>query len=82
MRPTFVIADLHMGDFDMCNLKKADGHPLRPFSTIEEHDETIIANWNKVVPKDARVYVLGDVFLLQFTHALDFVKVHYEAGVI
>ena len=45
----------------MCNLKKADGHPLRPFSTIEEHDETIIANWNKVVPKDARVYVLGDV---------------------
>ena len=61
MRPTFVIADLHMGDFDMCNLKKEDGHPLRPFSTVEEHDETIIANWNKVVPKDARVYVLGDV---------------------
>ena len=61
MRPTFVIADLHMGDFDMCNLKKVDGHPLRPFSTVEEHDETIIANWNKVVPKDARVYVLGDV---------------------
>ncbi len=61
MRPTFVIADLHMGDFDMCNLKKEDGHPLRPFSSVEEHDETIIANWNKVVPKDARVYVLGDV---------------------
>jgi len=50
-----------MGDEDMCKLVKADGHPLRPFSTIEEHDETIIANWNKVVPKDARVYVLGDV---------------------
>jgi hypothetical protein len=61
MRPTFVIADLHMGDEDMCKLVKADGHPLRPFSTIEEHDETIIANWNKVVPKDARVYVLGDI---------------------
>ena len=61
MRPTFVIADLHMGDFDMCSLKKADGHPLRPFSSVEDHDETIIANWNKVVPKDARVYVLGDV---------------------
>ena len=45
----------------MCSLKKVDGHPLRPFSTVEEHDETIIANWNKVVPKDARVYVLGDV---------------------
>ena len=61
MRPTFVIADLHMGDEDMCSLKKADGHPLRPFSTIEEHDETIIANWNKVVPTDAKVYILGDV---------------------
>ena len=61
MRPTFVIADLHFGDFDMCSLKKEDGHPLRPFSSVEEHDETIIANWNKVVPKDARVYVLGDV---------------------
>jgi len=60
-RPTFVIADLHMGDFDMCSLKKQDGHPLRPFSTVEEHDETIIANWNKVVPKDAKVYVLGDI---------------------
>jgi calcineurin-like phosphoesterase family protein len=60
-RPTFLIADTHFGDFDMCSLKKADGHPLRPFSTVEEHDETIIANWNKVVPKDARVYVLGDV---------------------
>jgi calcineurin-like phosphoesterase family protein len=61
MRPTFVIADLHMGDFDMCSLKKEDGHPLRPFSSIEEHDEAIITNWNKVVPKDARVYVLGDI---------------------
>lgn len=61
MRPTFVIADLHMGDEDMCSLKKADGHPLRPFSSIEEHDETIITNWNKVVPTDAKVYILGDI---------------------
>lgn len=50
-----------MGDEDMCKLVKEDGHPLRPFSSVEEHDETIIANWNKVVPKDAKVYVLGDV---------------------
>jgi len=50
-----------MGDEDMCKLVKEDGHPLRPFSSVEEHDETIIANWNKVVPKDAKVYVLGDI---------------------
>jgi calcineurin-like phosphoesterase family protein len=61
MRPTFVIADTHFCDLDMCTLLKKDGHPLRPFSSVEEHDETIIANWNKVVPKDAKVYVLGDV---------------------
>jgi len=61
MRPTFIIGDLHMGDEDMCKLVKEDGHPLRPFSSVEEHDETIIANWNKVVPKDAKVYVLGDI---------------------
>jgi calcineurin-like phosphoesterase family protein len=60
-RPTFVIADTHFCDLDMCTLLKKDGHPLRPFSSVEEHDETIIANWNKVVPKDAKVYVLGDV---------------------
>ena len=60
-RPTFVIADTHFCDLDMCTLLKRDGHPLRPFSSVEEHDETIISNWNKVVPKDAKVYVLGDV---------------------
>lgn len=33
----------------------------RPFSTIEEHDETLIANWKKKVPEDAIVFHLGDV---------------------
>jgi hypothetical protein len=35
MRPTFLIADTHFWDFDMCSLKKDDGHPLRPFSSVE-----------------------------------------------
>lgn len=32
----------------------------RPFSSIEEHDEHLIARWNAVVGKDDIVYHLGD----------------------
>ena len=33
----------------------------RPFVSIEEHDRTLIENWNKKVPKNGIVYHLGDV---------------------
>lgn len=32
----------------------------RPFASIEEHDETLIANWNAVVRPDDTVWHLGD----------------------
>ena len=32
----------------------------RPYSTVEEMDEALINNWNKVVPKDGIVFLLGD----------------------
>lgn len=35
----------------------------RPFSTIEEHDETLIANWNKTVGPNDTIYFLGDLCL-------------------
>jgi len=62
MKNVFLIADLHFGDSDMCSLLKEDGHPIRPFKSVEEHDAALIENWNKVVthPSD-KVYVLGDV---------------------
>ena len=62
MKNVFLIADLHFGDSDMVNLVKQDGHPMRPFKSVEEHDATLIENWNKVVthPSD-KVYILGDV---------------------
>lgn len=33
----------------------------RPFSSIDEHDEALIKNWNDVVPEDGIVFHLGDV---------------------
>jgi len=62
MKRIFIIADLHLGDLDMCRILDGNLFPLRPFKTIEEHDAVLIENWNKVVthPSD-KVYVLGDV---------------------
>ena len=61
MRPTFVIGDLHLGDPDVCTVLDGNNQAMRPFVSVEEHDETIIANWNSIVPKDAKIYVLGDI---------------------
>lgn len=35
----------------------------RGFSSIEEHDATIIENWNKIVKPNDTVYLLGDLML-------------------
>lgn len=53
MPATFLASDLHLGHRLMAK--------IRPWGTLEEHDEALIDNWNKTVrPKDL-VWVLGDV---------------------
>lgn len=52
----FFTADSHFGHANI--IKFEAGH--HSFSTIEEHDETIIENWNRKVPEDGLVYHLGD----------------------
>ena len=47
------IADLHFGHTSMA-IK-------RGFSTVEEHDEYIIKQWNSVVHKRDTTYILGDI---------------------
>jgi len=47
------IADLHLSHQNMAT--------RRGFSSVEEHDEHIIAKWNDVVSKRDVTYILGDV---------------------
>lgn len=50
----FFTSDLHLSHKNIikyCN---------RPFSSVEEMNEAIINNWNKVVPEDGITFVLGD----------------------
>ena len=58
---TWVAADHHFGHANILTFKREDGTPLRPFTTLEEHDETIIERHNAVVKPEDRVYLLGDV---------------------
>ena len=52
----FYIADCHFGHD---KVRLLDG---RPFASVEEMDEAMIANWNARVKGDDTVYVLGDMF--------------------
>ena len=51
---TFFIADTHFGHQKILKFSRSQ------FKTIEEHDETIIDNWNNVVRDVDTVWVLGD----------------------
>ena len=64
MPTTFLVSDTHFGHEKTCTVfKRADGSPLRPFSSAEEMDEEMIKRWNdRVRPKD-KVYHLGDVVI-------------------
>lgn len=63
MSNTFTISDTHFGHAGVTRFLNADGTKLRPWDTVEEMDEAMVARWNNVVrPKD-KVYHLGDVVI-------------------
>ena len=62
----FVISDTHFGHTNSWEkFKLADGSPLRPFTSTEEMDETMIERWNAKVNQQDTVYHLGDVVINQ-----------------
>lgn len=54
MADVFLIADMHFNHTNIINYEN------RPFVTAEEMNEALIKNWNSVVNKYAKVFVLGD----------------------
>lgn len=62
MRDIWVTSDTHFSHANILTFKEDDGTPVRPFKTVEEMNETMVENWNKVVKPGDKVYHLGDVF--------------------
>ena len=52
---TFFIADLHFGH------KAIIEYENRPFNSVEDMDKSMIDNWNSVVEKNDKVFLLGDL---------------------
>lgn len=52
---TFLISDLHLGHTNIIK------YCSRPFSTVEEMNQTIISNWNNTIRSNDKVFFLGDM---------------------
>jgi len=61
----YYISDLHFGHANI--IKLCD----RPFSCIEEMNETLIKNWNAKVTNADTVYIIGDLFFRTATNPKD-----------
>lgn len=51
---TFFTSDTHFGHANIIRLCN------RPFKDVEEMNEKLVENWNRVVPEDGTVFHLGD----------------------
>jgi calcineurin-like phosphoesterase family protein len=60
---TYFVGDLHLGHEGMVRFTDKDGKKIRPYATIQEHDEALIKNINSVVKPEDRLYFLGDVVI-------------------
>ncbi|MCJ2024754.1 metallophosphoesterase [Methylobacterium sp. J-067] len=68
MALTFFTADHHIGNAGILSPRM---DAPRPFTSIAEHDETLVACWNAVVRPDDTVWHLGDfAYRCRHGHAL------------
>lgn len=77
---TFFISDTHFGH------KNIIKYCHRPFKSVEEMDQTIIENWNRVVGKDDIVFFVGDFcfgdcrkYLKQLYGHITFIKGNHDS---
>lgn len=62
-KPLWFSSDLHLGQQSILTFKDNEGKPLRPFSTLEEMHDVIVARHNSVVGPHDTWYCLGDVVI-------------------
>lgn len=66
----YLTSDLH---FNHCNILKYE--PIsRPFASVVEMNEAIIANWNSKVRPEDTVYVLGDLSMGEVKNSVELIK--------
>lgn len=61
MSNIFICSDHHFGHANILTFLDNEGKRVREFSSVEEMDETMVENHNRVVSKSDKVYFLGDV---------------------
>lgn len=57
----FFTSDTHFSHANFLTFRDNAGECIRPFTSIEEMDETMIERWNSVVRDGDKVYHLGDL---------------------
>lgn len=64
MTQIFFISDTHFGHAATFEkFRREDGKPLRPFTSVDEMNSTMIKNWNNKVGSNDLVYHLGDIVM-------------------
>lgn len=67
MHRIFVTSDHHFSHKDFITFTNDDGELIRKFDSVEEMDELMIENWNRVVSENDKVYHLGDLCFSTFS---------------
>ena len=65
---TWFISDIHFTH------NKSFLYEPRGFSSIEDHDKTIIENWNRLIGINDEVYYLGDFMLNDYDKSIEYIK--------